>query len=153
MRTIGFLSDQECRKTWHTKSTEMFHLQYVDHVEEILWRPISELLNLIMKQQQFVLIIIYVYDKYYLRKSATCCNLFAFHQRKVKGNHTITLSMTKTLETLRVSAIPAQRFCRNRLYKVGELERNEESSSVSSQSSTSKVELDLQEELRKNEES
>ena len=40
MRTIGFLPDQECRKTWHTKSTEMFHLQYVDHVEEILWRKV-----------------------------------------------------------------------------------------------------------------
>ena len=55
--TVGILAHVECHITWHTTSTKLVALKSVDHMEEILWRVVSEVLNLIKKQLRFVLII------------------------------------------------------------------------------------------------
>ena len=55
--TVGILVNVECHMTWHTTSTKMVALKSVDHMEEILWRVISEVLSLIKKQLRFVLVI------------------------------------------------------------------------------------------------
>ena len=53
--TVGIRANVECHITWHT--TKLVALKSVDHMEEILWRVISEVLNLIKKQLRFVLVI------------------------------------------------------------------------------------------------
>ena len=47
--TVGILANVECHITWHTTSTKLVAVKSVDHMEEILWRVISEGLNLIKK--------------------------------------------------------------------------------------------------------
>ena len=81
MCTIGLLLNQECHKTWHTKSKELIGFTSLVHAEKILWRANLQNAN-IDDTATICSHHLHIFDKYYSAKYATCCNSFGSHKRK-----------------------------------------------------------------------
>ena len=125
--SIGDVLKDECNQKTYTRKIgfKQFGALAKDEQEKILWR--CGLLDTFSVEN--VTICIHhemVYGRVFERRvSDKCCDVFKVHQKRVKGQHTVTLDVAKKLKASGYDIKPGLKICRNCHEQI--LQQNEKS--------------------------
>ena len=126
--SIGDVLKDECNQKTYTRKIgfKQFGALAKDEQEKILWR--CGLLDHTFSVENVTICIHHemVYGRVFERRvSDKCCDVFKVHQKRVKGQHTVTLDVAKKLKASGYDIKPGLKICRNCHEQI--LQQNEKS--------------------------